>query len=268
MYRYLISLSLLWCSCGGSKKEMPKLAVDAPVTRTDTSKAVATPVAVPVVDGTVASDTSPITCQTKGRLIETFSQNNATFERFERVEHEPQWLKVTLPNGSCKIITDEEFINANHQSCEFKDWDGDGFKDRINHFKWYYDVALFSKADNDFSHIIDGSFSGEQWVFDKAKSLKWQCMDNKWGGTYQLYSIMDRKQEVYSSIELTEKMDDQDNMVMTIHATLGKNGKPVKLDAETFFPKEPANESYEAGELRKKNAIEKYWRTNLAKILP
>ncbi len=264
MYRYLISLSLLWCSCGGTKQETPKNSADAPITRRDTPIAVATS----ALPASVAADTGVITCATKGNLIETFSQNNATFERFERIEHEPQWLKVTLPNGSCKIITDEEFINANHQSCGFWDWDEDGFKDRVNQFKWHYQVALFSKADNDFSHAIDGSFSGDQWVFDKAKNLKWQCMDNKWGGTYQLYSIVDRKQLVYASLDIRETMDEQDHSIITMLSTLGKNGKLVKLDAETFFPKEPANESYEAQQIRKKNAIEKYWRTNLAKILP
>lgn len=264
MYRYFISLSLLCCSCGGSKQETPKATADAPVTRRDTPIAVV----APALPASFAADTGVITCATKGTLIETFSQNNATFERFERIKYEPQWLKVTLPNGSCKIITDEEFIEANHQRCEFKDWDGDGLKDRITHFKWYYDVSLFSKTDNDFSQFIEGAFNGEQWVFDKAKNLKWQCMDNKWGGTYQLYSIINQKQEIYASLEVTEKENEQDNVVMTIHSTLGKNGKSVPLNAETFFPKAPANESYEAEQIRKKNAISNYWRANLDKILP
>jgi hypothetical protein len=262
MYRYLISLSLLSWNCGGTKQETVKAVADAPVTKRDTLPAVAE------LAETVPSDTSPINCATKGTLIETFSQNNATFERFERVEHEPQWLKVTLPNGSCKIITDEGFITANYQTCEFKDWDGDGFKDRINHFKWYYEVALFSKADNDFSHDIDGSFGGAQWVFDKAKNLKWQYMSYKWGGTYQLYSIIDLKQVVYASIEVKETTDEDDHSIITIHETRGKNEKSIELNAETFFAKVPANESYEAKGIREKNTIEKYWRTHLAEILP
>jgi hypothetical protein len=262
MYRSLISLSFLCWSCGGTKQETVKTVADAPITKRDTLPVVAE------LSENVPSDTSPITCATKGRLIETFSQNNATFERFERVKYEPQWLKVTLPNGSCKIITDEEFVDANHQHCAFKDWDGDGFKDRINSFKWHYEVALFSKADNDFSHAIDGSFNGEQWVFDQAKNLKWQFMEHKWGGRYQLYNIIDKKQVVHASIEVTAKEDENDNTVIAVISTLGKNGKPIKLNPETFFSKVPANESYEAKEIREKSTIEKYWRTNLAKILP
>jgi hypothetical protein len=251
MYRYLTSLSLLLCSCGGTKQEPVKntAEVSTPAVKKDSTpqavpqnavKKDSTPQAVPQNAASKADCNSP-----KGELIESFSQNNTQFQRFRLKENtdKPFWFKVTSSDGSCKIVPDKGWEEGNHENSQFKDWDGDGFKDWIQDSKWSYKVVLFSKADNFFTQPIDGDFCGEQKDFDKTKSLKWQYMEDKRGGTYELYRLVNRKKVVYSSVSASDE-----------EIRVNNNGVEDKsADAKALKDDE--------------KAIQKYWQKNLAKIV-
>jgi hypothetical protein len=261
MYRYLTSLSLLLCSCGGTKQEPAKNTVEV---STPAVKKDSTPQAVPqnavkkdstpqaVLPNAVKKDSTPqnaaskAACNSpKGDLLESFSQNNTQFQRFRLKENtdKPFWFKVTLSDGSCKIVPDKGWEEGNHANSQFKDFDGDGLKDWIQDSKWSYKVVLFSKADNFFTQPIDGDFSGEQKDFDKTKSLKWQYMEDKMGGTYELYRLVNRKKVVYSSVSVS---DDE----ISVH----NNGVEDK-SADTKALKDDGK------------VVQNYWRKNLAKIV-
>ena len=216
---------------------------------------------------------SAINCQTTGQLIETFSQNKAKFERLALEDKELEWLKITLPDGSCRII-EEDIRRANHFTCEFRDWDGDGLKDKIDNWKWNYRVSLFSKEKNDFSRKVNGVFNGEQWDFDKSKDLKWQFLEGKFGGSYQLYKMTDTQKTVFSEIVLTNDYDKegQDPMVEVRKNVVESDKKPtfekVTIDAASFLIKPKSKEeTYEAMNERWKQSVERYWRQNLAQFV-
>jgi hypothetical protein len=207
-----------------------------------------------------------ITCQLKGDLVESFEQNNAKFERLKIQEDDLEWLKVTLLDGSCKIIYDSDIQHSNHHYCIFKDWDGDGFKDRIDEWKWDYKVSLFSKERNDFSRKIDGVFNGEQYFFDKEKGLKWQFLEGKFGGEYELYSIKDSIKTIYSEIKVTAFKDTSDNVTISIR----NNGSTeyIDVDSQTFLIEAKSkNEEYTEILKRWNESALRYWRKNLAKII-
>jgi hypothetical protein len=208
-----------------------------------------------------------ITCQLKGDLVESFEQNNTKFERLRIQEDELEWLKVTLSNGSCKIIYDSDIRHNNHHYCIFEDWDKDGFKDRIDKWKWNYEVGLFSKEKNDFSRKINGVFCGEQYDFDKKRGLKWQFLESKFGGTYELYSLKDFKKTTYSEIELSTAYDTL-NTGPTITISKKGSNKYNRFDSKSFFIKAKSkDEDYQIMMKRWNESALRYWRKNLSPII-
>lgn len=238
----------------------------APNTEATTANA-----AVPSSDS-LNSVTHDIRCQEKGKLIEQFEQNNAVFERLNNEEKELEWLKITTKDGKCTILDDIK--QANHFSVTFEDWDKDGYKDRLDNWKWDYSVSLFDKTKNDFSRHINGRFNGDQWDFDKSKNLKFQFLENKMGGIYELYHLNGAEKTVYSEINfLNYDPDGGDGGKVEIRKNIVRNGDDIKfdtlkMDANLFADTRPKeNEEYEVQLARTKKAIENYWRKNLSLFL-
>ncbi len=207
-----------------------------------------------------------------GTSIDKFEQNNAVFERMQNTQTEQEWLKITTKDGGCTII--DSIGNANHASVRFEDWDKDGFKDRINESKWYYEVALFNAKANDFSRPIDGIFNGEQWDYDKARGLKYQYLEDKMGGSYELYKISDLKKLVYAQISFQDPSDDGGKY--EIEVVNRKGGTDVSQD-RTVVKTSPVlikaaqsikGEDGESWSKRVKAAVEDYWRKNEAVFVP
>lgn len=186
-------------------------------------------------------------CAMTGTLKEKFEQNGAKFERFAKPmgSETHEWLKITLPDGSCKIV--DSIGDANHFECTFEDWNGDGFKDRVDSHKWSKEVSLFSKTKNDFSDKIEGSFAGEQRDFDKAKGIKWQILESKMGNSYQLYKIEGLKVKVLSEVSF----NDSDESITIEASATQKEAKPA--DAKTFLV--PAKN----GEDQNEASVKRYW---------
>ena len=134
--------------------------------KTENATAAATSAIVAPKDSIVEKK-STIPWDAKGKLLEKFEQNNALFERFSDEAKELEWLRITTKNGKCTILDDVG--RANHSSVSFEDWDKDGFKDRVNNWKWDYEVCLFDKTKNDFSRLINGRFNGDQWDLIKIR---------------------------------------------------------------------------------------------------
>jgi hypothetical protein len=204
---------------------------------------------------------SPVSadCKREGTVIDKFEQNNAVFERLQNTKTEQEWLRITTKNGGCTII--DSLGNANHESVRFEDWDKDGFKDRINESKWYYEVALFNAQANDFSRPIEGYFSGDQSDYDKARGLKWQFMEDKSGGTYELYKISDLKKLVYCQIHVQEDEDGKPSIEV-----VNKKGTTDASSERTVIKTDPSllkatSESLNA-------TVQAYWRKNEAVFLP
>jgi hypothetical protein len=172
-------------------------------------------------------------------------------------------LKITTKDGGCKII--DSLKDANHESVRFEDWNKDGLKDRINASKWYYEVALFNPKTNDFSGRIEGSFSGEQSDYDKAKGLKFQFMEDKMGGTYELYKISDLKKLVYCQISVQEG-DDETPAIEVINKKGTVEASPTRIVVKTDPALLKAAKDTDAKVL--KAAITAYWRKNEAVFLP
>ncbi len=239
-----------------------------PAPKTDATTANA---AVPTQDSLTAVK-QDVRCQEKGKLIEKFEQNNALFERLSNEQKELEWLKITTKDGKCTILDDIK--TANHYSVTFEDWDKDGFKDRIDNWKWDYSVSLFDKSKNDFSRHINGRFCGDQWDFDKSKNLKFQFLENKMGGIYELYQLNGAEKTVFSEISiLNYDTDGSDGGKVEIRKNIVRNGDDIKfdtltMDAKLFTDTRPKeNEEYEAQLARTKKAIESYWRKNLSLFL-
>jgi hypothetical protein len=211
-------------------------------------------------------------CKRVGTAIDKFEQNNAVFERFQNEKTEQEWLKITTKDGGCSIV--DSIGNANHDAVRFEDWDKDGFKDRINESKWYYEVALFNAQTNDFSRPIEGIFSGDQWDFDKARGLKYQHLENKSGGHYELYKISDLKKLVYADISIEDPSYEGTNYV--IEVANRKGGTDNSTD-RTVIKTSPAlmkavkainGEADGNWSKRVKAAVEDYWRKNEAVFVP
>lgn len=198
-------------------------------------------------------------CKRVGTSLDKFEQNNAVFERFKNTQTTQEWLKITTKDGGCKII--DSLANANHDSVQFEDWDKDGFKDRINASKWYYEVALFNAQTNDFSRPIEGVFSGDQSDYDKARGLKWQFMEDKSGGTYELYKISDLKKMVYCQIHVNEDEDGKRSIEV-----VNKKGTTDASSEGTVIKTDPS--LLNAKEASLITAIQAYWRKNEAVFVP
>jgi hypothetical protein len=208
----------------------------------------------PSVSTTPQAVTVSADCKRVGTVIDKFEQNNAVFERLQNEQTAQEWLKITTKDGSCNIV--DSIGNANHDAVRFEDWDKDGFKDRINESKWFYEVALFNAKNNDFSRSIDGEFSGEQKDYDKAKGLKSQYMEDKRGGTYELYKISDLKKVVYCTIQVDEGDE-------TTSITVKNNkGTVIKTDPSLVAATKPK------AKIGLDAAIEAYWRKNESTFVP
>jgi hypothetical protein len=230
-----------------------------------------------VKDSASTPSVSGTNCSTKGEIVESFEQNGAKFERFRLVSgdsseyaNKHEWLKISLPNGSCTIM--DSIQDANHYGCAFEDWNGDGLKDKVEYYKWDCEVSLFSKTKNDFSDKINGRFSGEQWDFDKTKGLKWQFLEDKMGGTFQLYALKGLEVKIYSEVNFQTTENDgyaietRNNIVKTADSYTSDNQK-VNADKFLLKPKERGEEQYEAMMERWKASVKRYWDKNLATIL-
>lgn len=257
-YAYLL-LILAAMSCNSK----PQTANVAATTATaDTPSVSTTPQSVATSEG----------CKRKGTVIDKFEQNNAVFERLQNKETEQEWLKITTKDGACKIV--DSIGNANHFSCRFEDWDKDGFKDKIDQSKWFYEVYLFNPKANDFSNYIQGVFNGDQWDYDKARGLKYQFLEDKMGGKYELYKIKDLKKLLYGEISLQEPSDEGKGY--TIEVVNKKGGTEESLD-RVVLKTDPSlikaaksldGEEYQDWSDRVKAAVEAYWRKNEAVFLP
>jgi hypothetical protein len=211
-------------------------------------------------------------CKRMGMVIDKFEQNNAVFERLQNEKTEQEWLKITTKDGDCQIV--DSIGNANHYAVRFEDWDKDGFKDRINESKWFYEVALFNSQTNDFSRLIEGVFSGDQWDYDKTRSLKYQYLENKMGGQYELYKISDLKKVVYADISIEDPSYEGTNYVVEV--TNRKGGTDSSTDRTVIKTPPALMKAVQAinGEAdgnwskRVKAAVEDYWRKNEAVFVP
>lgn len=208
----------------------------------------------------------PTSCQTKGNLLEIFEQNNAKFEYLinNRDEMDFRWLKVTTKNDKCFVIDSIEVGNQHHSS--FEDWDKDGFKDRIYPLKWTYKVYLFDKTKNNFSREIKGNFNGEQWDFDKKLNLKFQFLEDKFGGVYQLYQLKDTTFKVISEIRITSReIEIRKNIVQTYE---GMTYDTLPMNNKLFdMLQEEKNEDYNHWVNRTKKSIKTYWANNLSSFI-
>ena len=220
----------------------------------------------------ISVPTGAINCQTYGKLIEKFEQNNAVFERLGDEEKELEWLKITTKDGKCSILDDVK--SANHYSVTFEDWDKDGMQDRVNALKWDYEVCLFDKTKNDFSRHINGRFCGDQWHFDKSKNLKYQFLENKMGGIYELYRLVDTTKTIISQVAYITDYDDNGNIRIEIRKNIVSTEDAVtfdtlKMDNQLLAEIKPNDEDgYNDKFLEKtRKSLEKYWRKNLSLFL-
>jgi hypothetical protein len=242
-----------------------------PKEHSTTTAATVTSPMQPVVQDSTDAKKQTINCQTTGTLIESFNQNNSTFERFEIKDKQLEWLKITPKTGGCTIL--DNIREANHYSCRFEDWDGDGFKDRIDQGKWNYEVNLFSKEKNDFSRKIEGYYNGQQWDFDKTKGLKWQFLEDKFGGIYELYKMNDVKKVIYSHIHFRQP-EDAKVPEIDIRKNFKTLNDELKFDVVTFdkstflVPKSKTNNDEYVAQLDQwRKSAERYWRKNIAQIV-
>ncbi len=259
--KFYIYVSLLFAAISCNSK--PQTAtVATTTTATDT----------PSVSNASKAVTTSEDCKRMGTVIDKFEQNNAVFERLQNKETEQEWLKITTKDGGCSII--DSIGRANHFSVRFEDWDKDGFKDRIDQSKWFYEVYLFNQKANDFSRYIQGVFNGEQWDYDKAKGLKYQFIEGKMGGKYELYQIKDLKKLLYCEISLEDPTGDGKHY--EIEVANKKGGMEESLD-RTVLKTDPSlikaakplkDEAYEAWLDRTKASVEAYWRKNEAVFVP
>ncbi len=217
----------------------------------------------------ISAPTGTINCQTQGKLIEKFEQNDATFLRLGDEEKDLEWLKITSKNGKCTILDDVK--TANHYSVTFEDWDKDGMKDRVNALKWDYEVCLFDKTKNDFSRHINGRFNGNQWDFDKSKNLKYQFLENKLGGIYELYRLVDTTKTIIAQVAYITDYDDNGHIRIEIRKNVVTSEDAIKfdtlkMDSQLLAEIKPNDEDgYDEKFLEKtRKSLEKYWRKNLS----
>ena len=209
------------------------------------------------------------TCQTEGALVEQFEQNNAKFERFQGFQEDFQWVKVTTKDGKCFIIDSIEV--GNQHSSSFEDWDKDGFRDRIYSFKWVYEVYLFDKTKNDFSRKVKGDFNGEQWDFDRKLNLKFQFLETKYGGDYQLYQLKGTSFRVLSEIRIINEPEVNPKKTrVEIRKNIARSEEGTTYDTLSVdknfcnYLQEKENEEYEVWLNRTKNKVKTYWKNNLS----
>ena len=225
--------------------------------------------ATPTSQDSVSAPSGAINCQTQGKLIEKFEQNNAIFERLGNEEKELEWLKITSKDGKCTILDDVK--SANHYSVTFEDWDKDGMKDRVNALKWDYEVYLFDKTKNDFSRHINGRFCGDQWDFGKSKNLKYQFLENKLGGIYELYRLVDTTKTIISQVAYITDYEDNGNIRIEIRKNIVSTEDAVKfdtlkMDTRLLADIKPNDEDgYDDKFFDKtRKFLEAYWRKNLS----
>lgn len=222
-----------------------------------------------VIKDSIIEKIEPTSCQTKGTLLEEFEQNDAKFEYFINSQKDFRWLKVTTKNDKCFVIDSIEVGNQHHSS--FEDWDKDGFKDRIYPLRWTYQVYLFDKTKNNFSRKIKGDFNGEQWDFDKKLNLKFQFLEDKFGGDYQLYQLKDTSFKVISEIRFTRKEDEKLKIEIRkniVHSFERMTCDTLIMDNKLFDAlQEEKNEELDHWVNRTKNSVKAYWKNNLSSFI-
>lgn len=222
-----------------------------------------------VIKDSITVQIEPTSCQTKGILLDIFEQNDAKFEYFINNEKDFRWLRVTTKNDKCFVIDSIEVGNQHHSS--FEDWDKDGFKDRIYPLKWTYKVYLFDKSKNDFSRLIKGNFNGEQWDFDKKANLKFQFLENKFGGDYQLYQLKDTSFKIISEIRFTRKEDTKSKIEIRkniVYTFKRMTYDTLIMDNKLFDAlQEKKNEEYDDWVNRTKDNVKTYWKNNLSSFI-
>ena len=254
---FIISLVFLAFGCQSS----------APKQESATTANVVIAEPVVVQKNSVVGNQSPIPCTRKGNVVEKFEQNNAVFERIQDEEIIKEWMKITTKDGKCFTI--DSLSKENHHSITFEDWDKDGMKDRIDNWKWDYEVALFDKTSNKFSRHIAGRFNGEQWDFDKSQNLKFQFLENKMGGVYELYKLVGANKKVLSLVDYVSDQEGTGNDKIEIHKNIVIAGDASKFDVVPMDSKLLADtkvrqgEDYEIHLERIKKAVEAYWHKNL-----
>ena len=242
------------------------MACQSSATKQEATTATATPIVAQ--QDSASAKVNDGKCQRQGKLIEKFEQNNALFERLSNEKEESEWLKVTTKDGKCFII--DSIGKENHHNVEFEDWDKDGMKDRIDAWKWDYEVALFDKTSNTFSRHIAGRFNGDQWDFDKSRNVKFQFLENKMGGVYELYKLVGANKTVLSNIVITNDQEGNGNDKMEIQKNIVIVGDAAKYDVVPMDSKlladtkAVADEEYEAHQAKVKKAVEAYWRKNIS----
>ena len=256
---FFIALLLTGVSC---QSAAPKQEVAATAT---------TPTDSTTVKAAVVEHKSTVPCTATGKLLEKFEQNNAVFERLEDADKELEWLKITSKDGKCYTIDD--IRQANHFSVTFEDWDKDGMKDRIDNGKWSYEVNLFDRAKNDFSRHINGRFCGEQWDFDTKQGLKYQFLENKLGGIYELYKLEGATKTILSQVAAMTDYDNNDAVKIEIRKNIVETEDDMKFDTLVMDKqlleamKSNDNDDDNTHLARIKKGLETYWRKNLSAFL-
>jgi hypothetical protein len=249
-YNYFM-FALIAVSCNSKPEKAAEASTTATATAAPTTTAPAATPTAPVATPQTAAVSAD--CQRKGTVIAKFEQNNAVFERLQNDKKTQEWLKITTKDGGCKIM--DNLLDDKYGSVEFEDWDKDGLKDRINHLRFGYEVALFNPKTNDFSSRIEGDFDGVQSDYDKARGLKSQFLADKMGGTYELYKISQLKKVVYSQIQVQEE---DDKPILTVQ---NSKGTVIKTDPALLA-------AAKQDESKLKAAIQAYWRKNEAVFIP
>lgn len=232
-------------------------------------EAATTATATPVVTqkDSVVETKSTIPCSMTGKLVEKFEQNNAVFERLANEEKELEWLKITTKDGKCFTI--DSLNKENHHTISFEDWDKDGMKDRIDNWKWDYSVSLFDKTSNQFSRHIAGRFCGDQWDFDAKQNLKYQFLENKFGGIYELYKLVGANKTILSQVAYITDYDENSHDKIEIRKNIveteeGVKFDTLKMDNQLFTAMKPKeNEDDNVHQAKVKKSLEAYWRKNL-----
>ena len=233
--------------------------------------------ATTTIDSTAAKNvpivaTSGIPCSMTGKLVEKFEQNNALFERLKNEAKEMEWLKVSTKDGKCFTI--DSIGEMNHYNVVFEDWDKDGMKDRINHYKWDSEVCLFDKSTNNFTRCINGRFNGDQWDLDKSKNLKYQFLENKMGGIFELYQLTGNNKKIISQVDFAADYDNNGATKIQIRKNIVIANDDVKfdtlkIDSQLSTDIMPNDEDGYGDKFiaKTKKSLEAYWKKNLAEFM-
>ena len=251
---YLIALLFFVLGC---QSAAPKQDATSAATSSDST----------TINAEVAAPKTVISCATTGKLLLKFEQNNTLFERLEDAEKASEWLKITSKDEKCAII--DGIHRTNYFSVGFEDWDNDGMRDRIDSYKWHYEVSLFDRTKNDFSRHINGDFCGEQWDFDKKQNLYYQFLEDKQGGIYELYRLVGSTKTILSQVDYTTDFEDNGAVKIQIRNNIVETKDNLKFDTLAADKqllaamKSNKNDDDNTHFERIKKGLKIYWQKNL-----